>query len=40
MGHVFFKQTKTYLKLQGKHFALWVNFGEYDMKEGIHRIIL
>jgi len=37
---VFFKQTKTYLKLMNKHLGLLVNFGEYDMKEGIHRIIL
>jgi GxxExxY protein len=37
---VFFKQTKTYLKLTNKHLGLLVNFGENDMKEGIHRIIL
>ena len=37
---VFFKQTKTYLKLMNKHIGLLVNFGEYDMKEGIHRIVL
>ena len=37
---VFFKQTKTYLKLMDKHIGLLVNFGEYDMKEGIHRIVL
>ena len=37
---VFYKQTKTYLKLMDKHIGLLVNFGEYDMKEGIHRIIL
>ena len=37
---VFYKQTKTYLKLMNKHIGLLVNFGEYDMKEGIHRIIL
>ena len=37
---VFFKQTKTYLKLMNKHLGLLVNFGEHDMKEGIHRIIL
>jgi len=37
---VFFKQTKTYLKLTNKHLGLLVNFGENDMKEDIHRIIL
>lgn len=37
---VFFKQTKTYLKLMNKHLGLLVNFGEYDMKDGIHRVIL
>jgi len=37
---VFYKQTKTYLKLTNKHLGLLVNFGEHDMKEGIHRIIL
>ena len=37
---VFFKQTKTYRKLMNKHIGLLVNFGEYDMKEGIHRIVL
>ena len=37
---VFYKQTKTYLKLMDKHIGLLVNFGEYDMKEGIHRIVL
>ncbi len=37
---VFFKQLKTYLKLTGKALGLLVNFGEYDMKEGIHRVIL
>ena len=40
MKPVFFKQTKTYLKLTNKHLGLLVNFGENDMKEGIHRIIL
>jgi GxxExxY protein len=37
---VFYKQTKTYLKLTNKHIGLLVNFGEYDMGEGIHRIVL
>ena len=37
---VFFKQIKTYLKLANKHLGLLVNFGENDMKDGIHRIIL
>ena len=37
---VFYKQTKTYLKLMNKRIGLLVNFGEYDMKDGIHRIIL
>ena len=37
---IFFKQTKTYLKLMNKHLGLLVNFGEYDMKDGIHRIVL
>jgi GxxExxY protein len=37
---VFYKQTKTYLKLMNKRIGLLVNFGEFNMKEGIHRIIL
>lgn len=37
---VFFKQLKTYLKLMRKSLGLLVNFGEYDMKDGIHRVIL
>ena len=37
---VFYKRTKTYLKLMNKRIGLLVNFGEYDMKEGIHRIVL
>lgn len=37
---VFFKQLKTYLRLMGKSLGLLVNFGEYDMKDGIHRVIL
>ena len=37
---VFFKQVKTYLKLMDQHLGLLVNFGEYDMKNGIHRVIL
>ena len=37
---VFYKQTKTYLKLMNKHIGLLVNFGEYDMQYGIHRIAL
>lgn len=40
MKPVFFKQTKTYLKLMNKHLGLLVNFGEYDMKDGIQRVIL
>ena len=40
MKPVFFKQVKTYLKLMDKHLGLLVNFGEYDMKNGIHRIVL
>ena len=40
MKPVFFKQTKTYLKLMNKHLGLLVNFGENDMRDGIHRIIL
>ena len=40
MKPVFFKQMKTYLRLLNKHLGLLVNFGEYDMKEGIHRIVL
>ena len=40
MKPVFFKQTRTYLKLLNKHLGLLVNFGEDDMQEGIHRIIL
>ena len=37
---VFFKQLKTYLKLMDKKLGLLVNFGEYDMRDGIHRVIL
>ena len=37
---VFYKQTKTYLKMMNKHIGLLVNFGEYDMQYGIHRIAL
>ncbi|WP_288278147.1 GxxExxY protein [uncultured Prevotella sp.] len=40
MKPVFFKQTRTYLKLMNKHLGLLVNFGEYDMKDGIQRVIL
>ena len=40
MKPVFYKQTRTYLKLMNKHLGLLVNFGEQDMHEGIHRIIL
>ena len=40
MKPTFYKQTKTYLKLMDKHLGLLVNFGEYDMKDGIHRIVL
>ena len=40
MKPIFYKQTKTYLKLMDKHLGLLVNFGEYDMKDGIHRIVL
>ena len=40
MKPVFYKQTRTYLKLTNKHLGLLVNFGEQDMHEGIHRIIL
>ena len=40
MKPVFYKQIKTYLKLMNKHLGLLVNFGENDMREGIHRIIL
>lgn len=40
MKPVFYKQLRTYLKLLDKHLGLLVNFGENDMHEGIHRIIL
>ena len=40
MKPVFYKQTRTYLKLMNKHLGLLVNFGENDMNAGIHRIIL
>ena len=40
MKPVFYKQTKTYLKLLNKHLALLVNFGENNIADGIHRIIL
>ena len=37
---VFFKQLKTYLRLMDKKLGLLVNFGEFDMMNGIHRVIL
>ena len=37
---VVFKQLKTYLKLMDKRLGLLVNFGENDMKNGIHRVVL
>ena len=40
MKPVFYKQLRTYLKLLNKNLGLLVNFGENDMHEGIHRIIL
>lgn len=40
MKPVFYKQLRTCLKLLNKHLGLLVNFGENDMHEGIHRIIL
>ena len=35
---VFYKQLRTYLRLLNKHAGLLVNFGEYDMKNGIYRV--
>ena len=40
MRPVFFKQLKTYLRLMNKKLGLLVNFGEYDMQDGIHRVVL
>lgn len=40
MKPVFFKQLKTYMRLMNKKLGLLVNFGEFDMKEGIHRVVL
>ena len=40
MKPVFYKQTKTYLRLMDKHLALLINFGENDMRDGIHRVVL
>jgi GxxExxY protein len=37
---VFYKQLMSYLRLSNKHLGLLVNFGEADMKNGIHRVIL
>jgi GxxExxY protein len=37
---VYFKQLKTYLRLMDKKLGWLVNFGEYNMKNGIHRVIL
>lgn len=37
---VFFKQLKTYMRLTNKHLGFLVNFGENDMRDGIHRFIL
>ena len=35
---VFYKQLRTYLRLLNKRVGLLVNFGEYDMKNGIYRV--
>jgi GxxExxY protein len=35
---IFFKQLRTYLRIINKHVGLLVNFGEYDMKNGIYRV--
>ena len=35
---IFFKQLRTYLRILNKHAGLLVNFGEYDMKNGIYRV--
>ena len=40
MKPVFFKQLKTYMRLMNKKLGLLVNFGEFDMKDGIHRVVL
>ncbi len=37
---VFYKQLKTYLKLLNKKVGILVNFNEYDINNGIRRIIL
>ncbi|MBO7098991.1 MAG: GxxExxY protein [Bacteroidaceae bacterium] len=35
---VFYKQLRTYLRLLNKQVGLLINFGEYDMKNGIYRV--
>ncbi len=37
---VFYKQLKTYLKLLDKKVGILVNFNEYDINNGIRRIVL
>lgn len=39
MEKVYFKQLLTYLRLTGKQIGLLVNFGEEDIKRGIHRVV-
>ena len=39
MEKVYFKQLLTYLRLTGKKVGLLINFGELDIKNGIHRIV-
>ena len=35
---IFFKQLRTYLRILNKQVGLLINFGEYDMKNGIYRV--
>ncbi|MBP5327495.1 MAG: GxxExxY protein [Bacteroidales bacterium] len=37
---VYYKQLRTYLKLLHKDVGLLINFGEYDFKKGMRRIVL
>ena len=36
---VHYKQLQTYLKLTGKRLGLLINFNEYDVMDGIHRVV-
>ena len=37
---IHYKQLRTYLKLMGQEEGLLINFGEYDLKNGMRRVTL